>query len=105
MPPMPPPPEMFIDNPRHPSDFGGQFAEIREREPAMAEEGRSMLGSGYPHLTPPPRSQGRSGNPAGTPTRGGGQPAGPRAPWAGTPRNASCPCGSGKKFKHCHGRI
>ena len=28
-----------------------------------------------------------------------------RAPWAGTPRNAACPCGSGKKFKHCHGRI
>ena len=23
----------------------------------------------------------------------------------GTPRNAACPCGSGKKFKHCHGRI
>ncbi len=21
------------------------------------------------------------------------------------PRNAKCPCGSGKKFKHCHGRI
>jgi preprotein translocase subunit SecA len=21
-----------------------------------------------------------------------------------TPRNAPCPCGSGKKFKHCHGR-
>jgi preprotein translocase subunit SecA len=20
-----------------------------------------------------------------------------------TPRNAPCPCGSGKKFKHCHG--
>jgi len=20
------------------------------------------------------------------------------------PRNAPCPCGSGKKFKHCHGR-
>jgi preprotein translocase subunit SecA len=105
-PPMPPPPEMFIDNPRPPSDFGGQFAEIREREPAMADEGRSMLGSGYPHLAPPPpRSQGRSGNSASTPARGGGQPAGPRAPWAGTPRNASCPCGSGKKFKHCHGRI
>jgi preprotein translocase subunit SecA len=25
--------------------------------------------------------------------------------WAGTARNASCPCGSGKKFKHCHGRL
>ncbi len=22
-----------------------------------------------------------------------------------TPRNAQCPCGSGKKFKHCHGRV
>ena len=27
------------------------------------------------------------------------------APWAKTPRNAPCPCGSGKKFKHCHGRV
>jgi preprotein translocase subunit SecA len=26
------------------------------------------------------------------------------ATWTGTPRNAACPCGSGKKFKHCHGR-
>ncbi|MBC4014721.1 preprotein translocase subunit SecA [Siccirubricoccus deserti] len=24
--------------------------------------------------------------------------------WGRTPRNAPCPCGSGKKFKHCHGR-
>ncbi|MFM7416461.1 MAG: SEC-C metal-binding domain-containing protein, partial [Alphaproteobacteria bacterium] len=24
--------------------------------------------------------------------------------WARTPRNAPCPCGSGKKFKACHGR-
>jgi len=24
---------------------------------------------------------------------------------ANTPRNANCPCGSGKKFKHCHGRL
>ncbi|HVM79610.1 MAG TPA: preprotein translocase subunit SecA [Stellaceae bacterium] len=27
------------------------------------------------------------------------------SPWAKTPRNAPCPCGSGKKFKHCHGRL
>jgi preprotein translocase subunit SecA len=25
------------------------------------------------------------------------------ASWANTPRNAPCPCGSGKKYKHCHG--
>jgi preprotein translocase subunit SecA len=24
--------------------------------------------------------------------------------WHNSPRNAPCPCGSGKKFKHCHGR-
>ena len=25
--------------------------------------------------------------------------------WAATSRNAPCPCGSGKKYKHCHGRL
>ena len=24
--------------------------------------------------------------------------------WGNSPRNAPCPCGSGRKFKHCHGR-
>ncbi len=25
--------------------------------------------------------------------------------WGKVPRNAACPCGTGKKFKHCHGRV
>jgi preprotein translocase subunit SecA len=25
--------------------------------------------------------------------------------WASTPRNAPCPCGSGKKYKYCHGKL
>jgi preprotein translocase subunit SecA len=25
--------------------------------------------------------------------------------WEQTGRNEACPCGSGKKFKHCHGRL
>lgn len=25
--------------------------------------------------------------------------------WGKVPRNAPCPCGSGKKFKHCHGKF
>ena len=25
--------------------------------------------------------------------------------WGKVPRNAACPCGKGKKFKHCHGKI
>jgi uncharacterized protein len=32
--------------------------------------------------------------------KGGRLPAGA---FPGTPRNAPCPCGSGKRFKHCHG--
>ena len=24
--------------------------------------------------------------------------------WGRVPRNAPCPCGSGKKYKHCHGK-
>jgi preprotein translocase subunit SecA len=27
------------------------------------------------------------------------------ATWGKTPRNAPCPCGSGKKYKHCHGTL
>jgi uncharacterized protein YecA (UPF0149 family) len=37
----------------------------------------------------------RSGEPRVAP-----QPDGPRVA-----RNALCPCGSGKKYKHCHGRV
>ncbi len=25
--------------------------------------------------------------------------------WSSTPRNAPCPCGSGKKYKQCHGKV
>ncbi len=39
-------------------------------------------------------------------TRGGGGPiAGDPGTWGKTQRNALCPCGSGKKFKHCHGAL
>ena len=31
-------------------------------------------------------------------------PADP-ATWGKVGRNEACPCGSGKKFKHCHGAI
>ncbi len=27
------------------------------------------------------------------------------ASWVDTPRNALCPCGTGAKYKHCHGRV
>ncbi len=34
---------------------------------------------------------------------GGAMPGDP-ASWGRVPRNSPCPCGSGKKYKHCHGR-
>ena len=34
-----------------------------------------------------------------------GAETGDANPWAGTPRNAPCPCGSGRKYKHCHGKV
>jgi preprotein translocase subunit SecA len=27
------------------------------------------------------------------------------ATWGKVSRNAACPCGSGKKYKHCHGKV
>jgi len=74
------------------SGNGGQYVEVHEREPAMADAGHEPMRGFSP---PPPRTQRLRGN----------QPSEPRAPWAGTPRNAACPCGSGKKYKHCHGRV
>jgi preprotein translocase subunit SecA len=74
-----------------------------EPEEVMAEEARATGTTGRPVSAPlrPPSRPG-SGNGA---DRTGPRLAGPRPPWAGTPRNAPCPCGSGKKFKHCHGRV
>jgi preprotein translocase subunit SecA len=98
MEPPPPPPPAFGEY-----SFGEPRA--AEREPAMAE--MEAIGAGAPFASEPPAARGRParrGN--GYAGNGSGErPAGPRAPWAGTPRNAACPCGSGKKFKHCHGRI
>lgn len=39
----------------------------------------------------------------GAPLRAAVDPADP-ATWVHSPRNAPCPCGSGRKYKHCHGR-
>ncbi len=36
--------------------------------------------------------------------RSGSSPDDSDDPYAGVGRNAPCPCGSGKKFKMCHGR-
>jgi preprotein translocase subunit SecA len=53
----------------------------------------------------------RPARPMAPPGSGAGSPAGRSATvtqsdnWGKVPRNAPCPCGSGKKYKHCHGRL
>ena len=40
-----------------------------------------------------------------TPTVPGAFDENDRATWGNPGRNEACPCGSGKKFKHCHGKL
>ena len=63
-------------------------------DPAMADAG---FGASGVHATAQPRpAPARKAGPvdANDPTS-----------WGRVARNATCPCGSGKKFKHCHGRF
>jgi preprotein translocase subunit SecA len=59
--------------------------------------------------SPQPNGADRGAAPQRT-RRGGGtavaelNPADPST-WGKVSRNATCPCGSGKKYKHCHGRL
>jgi preprotein translocase subunit SecA len=48
--------------------------------------------------------------PGATPTSGAapakqGTVVNSASDWSKTPRNAPCPCGSGKKYKQCHGKV
>jgi preprotein translocase subunit SecA len=78
-----------------PSPDPVRVMDMRHPDPAMAE--LEMAGAaGYEPAAMPAASA--------SPRRVEGvDPADP-ATWHRTPRNAACPCGSGRKFKHCHGR-
>jgi preprotein translocase subunit SecA len=96
--------------------FSGMLIELREsitRVLAQVELRVQPAEAPEEALPPPPRPramiEGR-GAPAFAEAHGNGAAAAVAtaavaAPWGKTPRNAPCPCGSGKKFKHCHGRV
>jgi preprotein translocase subunit SecA len=83
----PPPPMQFMEtHPQPLSAFAG--------EPEMVLEGAggANLGTGSMALASQPmRSDVIDPNDPST--------------WRNTSRNAPCPCGSGRKYKHCHGRL
>ncbi len=67
-------------------------ADPSRMDPAMAE--MAMAGGGDDGGLQRQRAAGGNGvNPSDS------------ASWGKVARNAACPCGSGRKFKHCHGRM
>jgi preprotein translocase subunit SecA len=83
-----------------PSPEGIGFLDMRHPDPAMAAAELEMAdgGTGYEQV---PMAIGTA---APRPIAQGVDPNDPST-WHRTPRNAPCPCGSGKKFKVCHGRV
>jgi preprotein translocase subunit SecA len=87
--------------------------EPQEAPPSTRQERRAAAKQGA--ATPPPAAR-KSGaaKDAGRAVQQSKGKGGGRAPaidpnnpatWGKVARNALCPCGSGKKFKHCHGAI
>ncbi len=68
--------------------------------PAGAEREMAMVGAGS-DLPPPPEKPAPQ-----TVRRRAAENIDPGNPetWGRVPRNTPCPCGSGKKYKHCHGK-
>jgi preprotein translocase subunit SecA len=103
----------IVEPPQPPAGYGGGGVETRE-DPALvgADAGGAARSARAPAprgaLHPNPFGVGDSGAPVATAPRpaaaGGVDPADPST-WHRTSRNAPCPCGSGKKYKHCHGKL
>jgi preprotein translocase subunit SecA len=104
--------------------FNAMLDELKERVTSMLA--RVELGGEAPAEPPPPRglveshaapamamagaegdyetADGGGTHLSTQPMRSAAVDALDPATWHNSPRNALCPCGSGKKFKHCHGR-
>ena len=82
-----------------PAPEGIGFLDMRHPDPAMAAAELEMANGGTTY-EPVPMSIGTA---APRPVAEGVDPNDPST-WSRTPRNAPCPCGSGKKYKACHGR-
>jgi preprotein translocase subunit SecA len=71
------------------------------QEVEAEEEEMALAATGTDGPAPPRRAQ------AAAAARAAGTAQGSAGAAVGTkvPRNAPCPCGSGRKFKHCHGKL
>ena len=78
---------------------------VVKREPVQRQQVARVTGEGHPGAQVRPGMQPRPGMPIRP--AGGGAPAAPRSPMQKPVKkvgpNDPCPCGSGKKYKKCHG--
>jgi preprotein translocase subunit SecA len=90
---------MHVDiQPEAPLPSPGPISVLDARHPSPDAGGDPLLGYDA--------AVGEYGNAAPVATARVAEGVDPNDPstWDRTPRNAPCPCGSGKKYKHCHGR-
>jgi preprotein translocase subunit SecA len=74
-------------------DLGGQFG-VSPAPAGSPFSAEALMASGF-----------GSGFSAGSLSAGEGAPQGDPYAHLGLNRNAPCPCGSGHKYKHCHGAV
>ena len=83
--------------------------EVRAQSEQMQEQEEPVLaatGTDGPPARAPRRPRGGGTMAAvGSSTAASSSQAGQQSRNAKVPRNAPCPCGSGKKYKHCHGKL
>jgi len=89
--------ESLLDSLRE--DVTEQLAQIR---PLSEEEQQALMQQAMPEQ-PKIAQPATPENPAGTARDGFDE--NDESTWGNPGRNDKCPCGSGKKFKHCHGRL
>jgi preprotein translocase subunit SecA len=70
-----------------------RVTDMRHPDPALADASTMADGGAWEHAPAPLAQGGEEIDPADPST------------WYRSPRNANCPCGSGKKYKHCHGKM
>ncbi len=99
--------------------FNGMLGDLRERVTSLLMRVELRPDAPPEYLTRPPepvritdmrhpspdgQDYESQGDVALAPRRGEAVDPNDPSTWAGTSRNAPCPCGSGKKYKHCHGK-
>jgi preprotein translocase subunit SecA len=83
------------------------LSHIEIRQPEPPSSGAGWQGPSAPQPPMPPAPQSRPALRLQAAMAGGNGAADANNPeaWKNVSRNASCPCGSGKKYKHCHGKL